>query len=463
MGQTRDGTISLATGANTLTSAPDTDSTESPDIGDAGRVLIVVQNLPILIDHRTWQECQALRNQGYQVAVICPRGPGQRRHQIVDGVSIWTYRGAPRTQGVLSYVFEFGYCWVRTAVLSVAVARRHGFDVIQACNPPDTYWALALFYKPFGKKFVFDHHDLCPELYRSRFGKDGGLLLRALLLLERMNQRVADHVIVTNESYRRLALTRGRLPSERVTVVRNGPDPELMKPAAERPELRRGRQHLACYLGIMGPQDGVDRLLDAIHHYVHVLGRTDCAFALLGFGDCLDDLRKQSSRLGLDDWVEFTGRADDQMIRDYLSTATVGLSPDPRSPLNEVSTMSKTLEYMAYALPVVAYDLTETRVSAEDAAVYVPSDTVADFARTLAELLTDPDRRRTLGARGRERIVNELSWRYSEPRYVGVHDRLRGRQAGHPSIPVPRQGGLTRVSGSAAPVHATGSRERAER
>jgi glycosyltransferase involved in cell wall biosynthesis len=151
------------------------------------------------------------------------------------------------------------------------------------------------------------------------------------------------------------------------------------------------------------------------------------------------------------------------MIRDYLSTATVGLSPDPRSPLNEVSTMSKTLEYMAYALPVVAYDLTETRVSAEDAAVYVPSDTVADFARTLAELLTDPDRRRTLGARGRERIVNELSWRYSEPRYVGVHDRLRGRQAGHPSIPVPRQGGLTRVSGSAAPVHATGSRERAER
>lgn len=407
------------------------------EMGRRRRVLIVVQNLPVRIDRRVWQECRALIACGYQVSVICPRGDGERRHQIIDGVSVWTYRGAPTASGVLGYIFEFVYCWLRSFALTLAVARKEGFDVIQACNPPDTYWLLAVLYKPFGRKFVFDHHDLCPELYRSRFDRNSPLLLRVLLLLERANQAMADHVIVTNDSYRQLAMTRGRKRPDRVTVVRSGPDPDLMKPASQRPELRRGRRHLACYLGVMGPQDGVDQLLDAIEHYVHGLRRTDCFFALLGFGDCLDELRVRSSRLALDDWVEFTGLADDVMIRDYLSTAAVGLSPDPRSPLNEISTMNKTLEYMAYGLPVVAYDLVETRVSAADAAVYAASDTAGDFARTLAGLLDDPEGCRVLGARGRERIVNELSWQHSARRYVEIYDHLLGAR---PVIPVPRQG-----------------------
>ena len=405
------------------------------------RVLIIVQNLPVRIDRRVWQEAQALVRAGYTVSVICPRGVGDRRFQQVDGVNIWTYRGAPPTRGVLSYIFEFAYCWIRTFILSLFVARRPGFDVIQACNPPDTYWALALFYKPFRKKFVFDHHDLCPEVFRSRFRRDSGLLLRLLLLLERGNHRFADHVLVTNESYRRIALTRGRRDPADVTVVRSGPDPDRMRPGTPRPELRRGRPHLACYLGVMGPQDGVDGLVDAIDYFVHSMGRTDCHFVLMGFGDCLADLRAQASRLGLDEFVEFTGRADDQMIRDYLSTADVGLSPDPRSPLNEVSTMNKTLEYMAYQLPVVAYDLHETRVSAGDAAVYAASDDIKDFAHALAELLDSPERRRELGRIGRERIDNELSWRHSARAYVEAYDRLLGRTGASPQeYPRPRRG-----------------------
>ncbi|OHV42755.1 glycosyltransferase WbuB [Pseudofrankia sp. BMG5.36] len=388
------------------------------------RVLIVVQNLPVRIDRRVWQEAQSLVKAGYVVSVICPRGPGERRHQVADGVHIWTYRGAPQTAGVLSYVLEFGYCWLRTFLLSFMVAWRTGFDVIQACNPPDTYWALALFYKPFGKKFVFDHHDLCPEVYRSRFQRDGDLLHRLLLLLERGNQRFADHVVVTNESYRQIALTRGQRDPEDVTIVRSGPDPAKLHPVPPRPELRRGRAHMAAYLGVMGPQDGVDGLVEAIDYYVHVLGRADCHFVLMGFGDCLALLKEQVSRLDLDDWVEFTGRADDQMIKDYLSSADVGLSPDPRSPLNEVSTMNKTLEYMAFGLPVVAYDLTETRVSAAGAAIYAATDDPKSFADALGELIDDPGKREELGLTGQKRIENELSWRHSAREYVQVYDRL---------------------------------------
>jgi glycosyltransferase involved in cell wall biosynthesis len=394
----------------------------------AGRVLIIVQNLPVRIDRRVWQEAQSLIKAGYVVSVICPRVPGESSYQLVDGVHIYSYDQAPPTTGILSYVYEFVYCWLRTLLLSFKVATRTGFDVIQTCNPPDTYWALALLYKPFGKKFVFDHHDLCPEVYQSRFQRRAGLLYRLLLLLERGNHRFADHVIVTNESYKKVALTRGGRDSRDVTVVRSGPDPEKMQPVPARLELRRGRAHMAAYLGVMGPQDGVDGLVEAINCYVHEMGRTDCHFVLMGFGDCLADLKAQVNRLRLGDWVEFTGRADDTMIKDYLSASNIGLSPDPRSPLNEVSTMNKTLEYMAFGLPVVAFDLVETRVSAGEAAVYAATDESAAFAQALAELIDDPDRRQKMGLIGRDRIENELSWRHSARKYVRVYDQLLGRR-----------------------------------
>ncbi len=394
------------------------------------RVLVIVQNLPVPLDRRVWLECQALRDAGYTVTVICPKGPGDPDEHTIDGIRILKYKPAPEAGGVSSYVREFVQSWLSTARRSVTVWRSGGFDVIQACNPPDTYWALGALYKTRGVQFVFDQHDLNPELFLSRFGEPQGLAARAqyktLLWLERMTYRVADHVISTNESYKRVARGRGSLAADDVTVVRSGPDTTRMRPVTGREDLRRGRRHLLVYLGIMGPQDGVDVLLDAVKVLVKDLGRTDVEVALLGFGDCLEDLRAKAVELELTDNVTFTGRADAQMISEYLSTADVGLCPDPKSPLNDVSTMNKTMEYMAYALPVVSFDLAETRVSAGDAAVYVESGQVVAFAEAVADLLDDEDRRAQMARFARQRVVQELDWEPNSRAYVSVFDRLLG-------------------------------------
>jgi glycosyltransferase involved in cell wall biosynthesis len=400
------------------------------------RVLVIVQNLPYEFDRRVRLECSALVRAGYRVSVICPKSITAPSFYVRDGVRVHSYRGAPLTRGLASYVVEFLYAWLRTALISLRIFVKEGFDVVQACNPPDTYWLLGLFYRLFGKRFVYDQHDLCPELYRSRFGRDTGVLLKTLYFLERCTYLVAHRVISTNDSYREIALTRGGKSPEHVTVVRSGPDPERTRRAEPRPELKHGRDHLAVYLGIMGPQDGVDYLVRAIGHYVHDLGHTDTHFALLGFGDALEDLKALTAELELQSWVTFTGRADEQMIRDYLSTADIGLSPDPSSPLNDLSTMNKTLEYMAFELPVVAFDLKETRISAGDAAVYIEDNDEFSYAKAVHELLQDPARRARMGALGRGRILESLAWVYQEAAYLRLYDQLFGRRA---VVRLPRQ------------------------
>ncbi|MDQ1486401.1 MAG: hypothetical protein QOJ62_2094 [Actinomycetota bacterium] len=393
-------------------------------------VLIIVQNLPVPLDRRVWLEANALTASGYQVSVICPAGPGDPAYQELDGVHIYKYRPAPEASGTLGFVWEFAYSWCRAAALSVRVLRRHGFDVLQACNPPDTYWLLGWFYRLMGKRFVYDQHDLNPEVFLSRFGKPRGatqrLQYRMLLTLERLTYRVAHHVISTNESYREVAMDRGHRVADDVTIVRSGPDTAVMRPATGTAALRNGRRYLACYLGIMGPQDGVDVLLYAINDYVKILERDDCQFALLGFGDCLDELMALSTSLGLDDYVTFTGRADAAKVAEYLSTADVGVSPDPLSPLNDVSTMNKTMEYMAYALPVLAFDLKETRVSAGPAAVYVAPGDVTGFAKALGELLDDEESRAEMAVQARLRAAEVLDWRPQARAYLGVYDKLMG-------------------------------------
>jgi glycosyltransferase involved in cell wall biosynthesis len=286
---------------------------------------------------------------------------------------------------------------------------------------------LALLWKLFGVKFVFDQHDLCPEVYQVRFDRPSRLVLRALLLFERLTYRVADHVIATNGSYRQIALRRGQLPLEDVTIVRTGPDSIRMRRTREAPELRQGREHLCCYVGVMGPQDGVDLAVRAAHHYVHGLGRHDCTFVLLGAGDSYDELCRLVHELELDDYVTLPGWADDGLLFPYLSTADLGLCPDPLNPFNDVSTMNKTMEYMAFELPVVSFDLKETRASAQDAAVYVTPNDVGQFAEAIAALLDDPERRRRMAREGRQRIVQLLDWSRQAPAYISVYDRLLGR------------------------------------
>lgn len=388
------------------------------------RVLIVVQNLSVPLDRRVWLECRALVAAGHQVSVICPREEGQVAHRTLDGVRIHTYPPAPALPGVLGYLVEFIWSWLHTALLSLHVRRNEDFDVLQACNPPDTYWLLGRLHRLFGrKKFVYDQHDLNPEVFEARFGRRGALY-RGLLLLEKATYLSADHVISTNESYRAIATGRGGLPRGRTTVVMSAPDADRMRRQEPDPTLKHGREHLVCYLGIMGPQDGVDRLLGAVDHYVHVLGRTDAHFGLMGFGDCLTDLRAQSTALGLDDYVTFTGKVGPAEIARWLSSADLGVTPDPVNDFNDKSTMNKTLEYMAYELPVVGFDLTENRWSAGDAALVVEEDDDAALALAIAELLDDPQRRARMGAAGRKRIEETLHWRGQAEAYVEVFRRL---------------------------------------
>ncbi len=395
-----------------------------------GRVLHLSENLTLPFDRRVWMELLALREQGFEVSAICPIGEGyDRRHEVLDGIHIWRYPAPPPTRGTLSYAWEFFYCFVWTAWLSMVVRARRGFDVIHAANPPDTFWAIALAYKPFGVRYVFDHHDLCPELYLSRFGADrrGDFAHRMLGWLEWAQFRVADRVISTNESYRQVAITRGGVSPEKVAVVRSGPS--LQRFATVRsidPGLRRERPHLVAYLGVMAPQDGVDHLLRAAHHLVHEQGRRDVSFTLVGAGDSYDDLRALSSRLGLDEWVHFTGRIPDHEVEALLATADVCVSPDPRNALNDVSTMNKVLEYMACGRPIVAFDLREHRFSAGEGALYAEPNRDDDLAGKIAELLDDPERRRRMGEYNRRRFLEEMAWEHSAGSLVRTYQELCG-------------------------------------
>lgn len=400
-------------------------------------VLIIVQNLPVPLDRRVWLESQALIARGYRVSVVCPKGPDDPARQHIDGVDIYKYGPAREAEGFLGFAWEFAYSWVRTALLSVKVWRRRRFDIIQACNPPDTYWLLALFWRIRGVKFVFDHHDLNPELFISRFGEPRALAQKlqyaGLRWLERMTFRTADRITSTNESYKSIAVRRGDRRAGHVTVVRSGPDTRQMRPIY--PQHPRPADQIAlAYLGIMGPQDGVDQVLLVMSELVHKRRRTNVTATLLGFGDCLEDLRAQSSRLGLDDHVTFTGRVDRFAIAEYLSAADIGLCPDLKTPLNDLSTMNKTMEYMAYALPAVSFDLVETRVSGGDSLLYVPSGDIAGFADAIERLIDDPALRQEMGRRGRERVANELDWRPQAEAYVSVFDDVSGFSRPGPAV-----------------------------
>ena len=390
-------------------------------------MLVIVQNLPVPFDRRVWLECQALTDAGYEVTVVCPRGDSAPP-RILDGVIVRTYPGYAPGGGAIEYFTEFAYSLLATSWLAFAERRHGAYAVVQACNPPDIFWVLARAFRLLdGSRFVFDHHDLCPELFESRFQGGRRLLLRALLFLERQTFRAADHVIATNESYADVAMDRGHKGCDDVTIVRTGPDPDSMRRTEADPALRRGRTHLVAYLGVMGPQDGVDNIVAAADHVVNVKGRDDISFTLMGNGDCFDDIAAQRDRLGLHDVVAMLGRVPDETVTAVLSTADIGLSPDPLNPLNDKSTMNKTMEYMAFGLPVVAFDLHETRVSAGPAAMYVEPNLVDRYAEAIVELIDNPTRRAEMGTIGRQRVEDELAWSHQRKAYVSVFDRLLGR------------------------------------
>ena len=395
-------------------------------MGKAGKVLMLVENLPAPLDHRVWAEATTLRDHGFQVSIICPKEPIRFEESYICNESIHIYRyrlpGAANTP--IAYVAEYGVSLLMTFLLSIKVLFKHGFDVIHAANPPDMFFMVGLFYRLLGKKFVFDQHDLTPETFEAKF--KGGLKLfhKLLLLLEWCTYRTAHQVIVTNLSYRRIATERGHYPAHKVFVVRNGPNLKHVRLVTPEPELKAGRRYLLAYVGVMSVQDGVEYALYALHDLVNKRGRQDVSLVLMGDGDHASALRALAHELQLDDYVNFTGWLETTDVVRYLTVADVGLSPDPQNGLNEFCTMIKSMEYMALGKPVVAFDLTETRFSAQDAALYAQPNLVEDFASKIETLLDDENLRLRLGAVGRRRIEEELSWDCTKKNLLLAYEML---------------------------------------
>jgi glycosyltransferase involved in cell wall biosynthesis len=388
-------------------------------------VLILVENLPVPFDRRVWQESRALIEAGYAVTVICPMGSQATEADVVlEGIHVLRYPLRPAQGGPLGFVREYAAAMFHTARLALRAHRADPVDVVHACNPPDLFFLVALLLRPSGARFVFDHHDLVPELFLSRFAGGGKALYWVTRVLERLTFACTDGVIATNESYRAVATGRGRVHPSKVVVVRSGPDLSRFVQCPPDPELRRGKRHLAAYLGVMGPQDGVDYALRALRSLRTDLGREDLHCIFMGTGDVQEQMMQLSADLGLEDMVEFTGRVPDEFVQRCLSTADVCLSPDPKNPLNDLSTMNKVLEYMAMGRPVVSFDLTEARVSAGDAAVYAAADDEAEFASRIDELLRNEELRVAMGRRGRQRIETFLSWEHSRRALVEFYDHL---------------------------------------
>ena len=398
---------------------------EGHGVARRGRVLIIVQNLPVPFDRRVWLESRTLVGAGYEVVVVCPKGPSDPGHSVLEGVELYKYSPFAPGRGAISFVVEYLYSFAATLILSLKASRRGRFDVVQSCNPPDIFWPIGLLFRLLhGSRFVFDHHDLCPELYMTRFDEGSRLTLGALHLLERKSIGSADEVITTNDSYRRIAIERDSADPCRTTVVRNGPDLTRLAPGPVDLELKRGREHLVAYLGVMGPQDGVDIVLKVANLVVKEHRRDDVAFTLIGAGDSFRALRALSVELGLDGAVEFTGRLPDAEVAAILSAADVGISPDPKNALNDLSTMNKTMEYMAFGLPVAAFDLVETRFSAGFAAMYAKPNSVEDLAAIVLKLIDDKALRREMGSFAVERVRKQLAWSHQASRYLEVYERL---------------------------------------
>lgn len=392
----------------------------------AGRVLILVENLSVPFDRRVWREATALIEKGYCVTVICPKGKqyDRKKHEIIDNISIYRYKAYEASFGLLSYMFEYGQAIIKMALLSMAVFFKEGFDVIQICNPPDLLFLVAIPYRLFGRKIIFDHHDLSPETYLSKAGNQkSSIIHRILLFLERITFAAADAIISTNESYKKAAISRGGLDERNVIVVRNGPDLKRIKVMKENPERRCGKRYLILYVGTMGAQDGVDYLLRSVDYLIHERGRYDFHVLVVGGGTELKKLKCYAQELKIDGVVSFTGRVPDCELIEALSTADVCVCPDPKTPLNNVSTMNKTLEYMTVGKPIVAYDLSETRVSAGNSALYAIPNDEKDFGEKIATLLDSLKLRKKLGKIGKERIHNGLSWEHSKNNLYAAYER----------------------------------------
>ena len=418
----------------TLTSAANRDEqcdsirevTQSVHANGAKILMLVESVYPA--DQRVCNEATLLVSSGYEVSVIAHKKKTEAYFEIIDGVFVYriprfeffkkTADGGERFLGIvwlklksfLGYLLEYSYFTTACFVLSLVVFLKRGFDVIHAHNPPDMLFMIALPYKLFGKKFIFDQHDLCPELYLSRYRAKSGMFARMLRLLERFSMRTADITIATNESYKSVQMQRGRKDPKNIFIVRNGPNKRKMSPALPNPALRKLQKSILCYIGSLNPQDGVDYLLRALYHLQYTLGRDDFHCVIMGTGDSFTDLQRLARELKLNEAVTLTGWIPQEELEANLAAADICVDPDPSSPLNDVSTWVKIMEYMAYGKPIISFDLKETKFSAQEAALVVPPNDELAFAKGIIELMDNHSLRTKMGQAGRKRVEEELQW-----------------------------------------------------
>jgi len=397
-------------------------------------------------DTRVTNEARLLADAGYNIAVIALRKPGQPGRETLNGVKVYRlptlelFKKTPsanvrriglvlvKLKSFLGYVIEYCYFTAACFVVSSYVFVRQGFDVMHAHNPPDTLFLAALPFKLLGKKFVFDQHDLSPELYRSRYSAAEGFYTWFLRIFEWCSLKLADIAIATNESYKQIQIERANKNPQHIFVVRNGPNQMRMTPTAPSARLKGMNKSILCYIGSLNPQDGVDYLLRSLHHLLRVLKRSDFHCLIMGTGDSLQDLRDLAGRLEVNGCVELTGFVSDEDLQANLAAADICVDPDPSSPLNDVSTWIKIMEYMASAKPIVTFDLKETRFSARDAAIYVKPNNETQFAEAIAHLMDQPKLQKEMGVYGRRRVEDELQWARVGKNLLTAHETLLGRK-----------------------------------
>lgn len=388
------------------------------------KVLIIVENLPVPFDTRVWQEATTLAENGYVVSVICPTGKGyDKEYEYLNGVHIYRHKLPKEGNGALGYAREY-YCALRDEYrLAKKIYKERGFHVIHGCNPPDDIYMVAKRFKKYGVDYVFDHHDICPELYEAKFWKKTGLLYKSQLWLERNTYKHCVFAFVTNESYKKIAIERGGMNSNDVFVLRSGPKLERLRIVPAKKEIKRGKKYMVGYVGVIGQQEGIEYLLNAASYIKNDLKRNDIFWGIVGGGPHLEQLKKLSHEMNLDDIVEFTGRVSDEKLLDYLNTADVCVNSDEYNEMNDKSTMNKILEYMALGKPIVQFDLTEGRFSAQEASLYAKHNDAKDMADKILELLADPGKRKRMGEFGRNRVLNELSWEHTSKALLEGYDR----------------------------------------
>lgn len=388
------------------------------------KVLIIVENLPLPFDRRVWQEARTLRAAGAVVSIICPTGKGfEERYEQLEGVHIYRHPLPLEANSALGYLREYSSALFWEMALACKIYFKHGIDVIHGCNPPDLIFLVALPFRLLGVRFLFDHHDINPELYEAKFNRRG-FFWKLMVLFEKLTFKVASVSIATNQSYRQIALERGGMKDQDVFVVRSGPDLSRLRAVDPVDSWRNGRKYLVGYVGVMGEQEGIDLLIDAVSHLVNDLGRQDIQFCLIGGGPSLGQLQHLVSSSGLSDYITFTGRAPDSDLFEVLSTMDVGVNPDRVNAMNDKSTMNKVMEYMALGKPMVQFDVTEGRFSAQEASLYAAPNDSQDLAAKIVELIDDPDRRAEMGRFGRQRVETELSWTHQIDPLLDAYKRV---------------------------------------